>query len=578
MNRQTADCLGRVCGIRGVGVVFLAMASMAWNGCLAPAPSGSGPESLTERGAVPASIPAGSEVASTLEQGLQAENGRNYSAFALVPGGQVTSGVSEALERLGAHFALLADSDLAAEKATPGGVPIVSWTRISRTATEAVVLEYGRTARVVILPESYFAASPAGIWPEAIKRTLQQLGRDRGRLTLVLPASVWQGQPQGGWEGLGTYLAGLESAAVISLGGDQLTWWMDNQVEFLSLPSTPPALPGGSMLIWVCPTRVDKRFSLVKSESVAGLQRFERTYLKEKDALQRGFACTPVISERPETTVRFRNPLSRPLEVRPEWRFAASGVGVDPQVLSFQLAGGGTYEQTFTFSYNGPTPFKFLRPELLLTTDLGPEAGIFTMRRSLWCGMRGKVDKVSAAPRIDGDLAEWTAQTHPVNHAAQVVEGAELWQGPSKLSATFSVANDDTHLYVGVRVVDSQGVGGGQAVLYVDLNASKGPLASLDPNRLLKIRATRAGAVIGEGADAGLMAAVMPTDSGYHLEVAIPSALFEGGKAGDEIRLDLAVLGAKDSDGKRAVLYYSGNRQNDTSSLLYGRFSRVASE
>jgi hypothetical protein len=68
-----------------------------------------------------------------------------------------------------------------------------------------------------------------------------------------------------------------------------------------------------------------------------------------------------------------------------------------------------------------------------------------------------KASRVSGKPVLDGDFSKWESGTlYLLNNNSQIVDGADLWKGPSRFSARVALAWDEENLYFGVDVTNPQ--------------------------------------------------------------------------------------------------------------------------
>ena len=63
--------------------------------------------------------------------------------------------------------------------------------------------------------------------------------------------------------------------------------------------------------------------------------------------------------------------------------------------------------------------------------------------------------RVGGKPVLDGDFSKWeSGGLYPLNKKPQIVDGEDLWKGPSQFSARIALAWDEDNLYLGVDVTD----------------------------------------------------------------------------------------------------------------------------
>ncbi|MBZ5665123.1 MAG: beta-N-acetylglucosaminidase domain-containing protein [Acidobacteriia bacterium] len=68
-----------------------------------------------------------------------------------------------------------------------------------------------------------------------------------------------------------------------------------------------------------------------------------------------------------------------------------------------------------------------------------------------------KASRVFGKPVLDGDFSKWESGTlYLLNKNSQIVDGKDLWKGPSQFSARVALAWDEENLYFGVDVTDPQ--------------------------------------------------------------------------------------------------------------------------
>jgi hypothetical protein len=66
-----------------------------------------------------------------------------------------------------------------------------------------------------------------------------------------------------------------------------------------------------------------------------------------------------------------------------------------------------------------------------------------------------KASRVSGNPVLDGDFSKWeSGALYALNKNSQIVDGEDLWKGPSQFSARVALGWDEENLYFGVDVTD----------------------------------------------------------------------------------------------------------------------------
>ena len=78
--------------------------------------------------------------------------------------------------------------------------------------------------------------------------------------------------------------------------------------------------------------------------------------------------------------------------------------------------------------------------------------------RIQWNRERDKMGaaKTATKPAFDGDFAKWESNHgYSLDAQSQIVQGKELWKGPSQFSARMAMAWDEENLYLGIDVTDS---------------------------------------------------------------------------------------------------------------------------
>jgi hypothetical protein len=214
---------------------------------------------------------------------------------------------------------------------------------------------------------------------------------------------------------------------------------------------------------------------------------------------------------------------------------------------------------------------------------------------------------VTAPPMVDGDLSDWSGMKwQSLSDRMQVTNGVDAWQGPSDLSAQFSISEDKENLYIAVRVVDdvvtlrgtsSRGGGGfGDTVeLYAADANEKAITFSREPDwRRLVVAPVASGSPDGGessgptrvyrvgqrniwGSEGGTQeysegrAAFKRDSNQYTLEIALTRAGLGWDDPTDRTRqLDIAINDRDAGGNTESQLIWAGNSGNPYSSRYYG--------
>jgi beta-N-acetylglucosaminidase len=174
---------------------------------------------------------------------------------------------------------------------------------------------------------------------------------------------------------------------------------------------------------------------------------------------------------------------------------------------------------------------------------------------------------VDTPPALDADFAKWQGGSfYSLDHASQLVSGAEFWKGPEQFSARFALAWDDRYLYLGIDVVDPDvcllppgaDIRRGDSVILGLETAFRqnyySPTAGPDAFSLLaspgNLDGIRPRLVIRKDPlpprltnyEAEIKTAWKKTDRGYSGDIAVPAAYFDGAfREGYELGLTLGV-------------------------------------
>lgn len=153
--------------------------------------------------------------------------------------------------------------------------------------------------------------------------------------------------------------------------------------------------------------------------------------------------------------------------------------------------------------------------------------------------------RVSAAPVIDGNSAEWSGV--PVYSSPHIVFTADVWDGSDDLAASWQMSWDDANLYLVISVADdvhaqnqtgNQTFRGDSIELQIDadragdygpaispddfqISLSPGDFAGIPPSAFL-FQGTAGGEMRDATFAPGIVVAAVPGAAGYTLEAAIP--------------------------------------------------------
>ncbi len=370
--------------------------------------------------------------------------------------------------------------------------------------------------------------------------------------------------------------------------------------------------------VWISQGRGDPDVSRLHSDAISDIRRFNPRIQDERDRLVKSLIVTPVCGLRTETTVRFRNTLDTPLDVRADWTFGNEEVPVKPEILGFQLAPDEEFSQVFRFQNEDERPLKFLRPRFVLSMNAPDGAGgvsPLVVQAAPMCCMRGTVELVDDDVVLDGDPSEWAGRGYPLNHESQVVEGLDAWGGPADLSANLFVSRTSDSVLLGAHIYDDQlgksdrdsratlsiavdllpfqTLGSGIGTLSVPptptdqaphsttglppvLSASTEPdnngeeHASGRPGRI-ELRFTKQTGIRITPKLEGVRARWSETAETLSFEARIPVDLFADGALGSHLRLD-ATLTEPSDDDRHVCLVFSGRDPELKNPELFGIF------
>jgi hypothetical protein len=180
--------------------------------------------------------------------------------------------------------------------------------------------------------------------------------------------------------------------------------------------------------------------------------------------------------------------------------------------------------------------------------------------------------RTSQSPKLDGDFSKWAkGPVYRLDQTSQLLTGPTRWRGPKGLSARVALAWDDSFLYVGADVVDSdlyqpffaRGIQNGDTLeLTLETDFRKHFLATEptgDEYALYFSPGNFSGVKPSIFSDEDYLptrqhphdymqeisTAWRKTSTGYSGDIAIPAAFFEGGKLTPGYELGLAFSVAK---------------------------------
>lgn len=437
---------------------------------LSPEPPGRPPQEL------PSAADAGSD---TRRQPLRADAARGSGA---VPFGTgivplpVELGVGvfrrrlDTAARLGAAMILLPPSvrlneegQFVFEETSAGfgpadiDAPVVLWPEANSIGESDWRIAVDTSAGTMLLLDSRTADDASEV-ARRLDRLLRTRENEQGDLVLVTDRPLWTAAPAL-WAELAS-LPGMSEQAVV-LAFSRIGEMREEQrggIRCVVVPHQVVRDEAGT--VWVSQGRGDPDVSRLHADAVSDIRRVNPRIQEERDSLVKSLTVTPVCGLRTETTVRFRNTLDAPLDVRADWTFGNEEVPVKPEILGFQLDPDEEFSQVFRFQNDdNDTPLKFLRPRFVLSMNAPDGAGgesPLVVQAAPVCCMRGVVELVDEDVVLDGDPSEWAGRGYSLNHESQVVEGLDAWGGPGDLSANLFVSRTSDSVLLGAHIYDDQ--------------------------------------------------------------------------------------------------------------------------
>jgi hypothetical protein len=323
--------------------------------------------------------------------------------------------------------------------------------------------------------------------------------------------------------------------------------------------------------------------------------------------LEDAVAAEPIVGQGryfSRATARFSvaNPGTRPLTVTA--RFLPSRDLVPDDVMRrATIEPGGVATLAMPVSARATRGYESLAPAraqfTLETQDLRGE--VLTLERELAVLPERRFEAVRAtrAVSVDGDLAEWGRLPFVVEEPG-ARGGHGVHRGPEDGSFRFDVRQDSDFVYVGVDVRDDSIVASPDQVareqdhVSLSLDARPDPERSLNEKTfaairsgamakmvspLLALQETRPDPVMrlfAGGVPEGLRQAVRRTETGYAVEVAVPSAVLDERRGGrwDALRLNVTLNDFDEGEPDHVTLSWRPSRFEAGAILGAGTFVR----
>ena len=295
--------------------------------------------------------------------------------------------------------------------------------------------------------------------------------------------------------------------------------------------------------------------------------------------------------------LRLTNRFDTPVEVRGRLDgIPLRGLTLDPSEITLRAEPGKTTELALTLQFTDKIAYSQLAGTVFTAKLRSDDSPSLTAERHVpvVIDQRHSVPLITA-PTIDGKLDEWTELRHATSEQSLVLGNSEFWNGPGDASVSFDVAHDEDHIYVAAQITDEKLFRGDRFVMLIDAR----PIAKRIGDKRLPdgtygIRVEAPLKTDAETADAEptkatlldrgdqtvtdkMVASAVATDSGYDVELAIPSALIKK-QQGDHWHSFQLTAMVRDIDEEGQAPYrvvWRGTADVDTRNSGFGHFVRT---
>lgn len=267
------------------------------------------------------------------------------------------------------------------------------------------------------------------------------------------------------------------------------------------------------------------------------------------------------------------------------------GLTVEPARISLQASANESAEHGVRVSFAEKIDFLRLGQTSLTATISTQGANPLRAERVLpvVIDRRHVCPIVAQRPAIDGVAEPWPKAFYTTSKNPELLGDSAAWNGPDDGSFAFHTAHDDDYLYFAFRVTDERVVAGDRIELFLDgrtvVAQRNAPEFDWQANRV----SVAAPVAAGEGAATndyatwsgrrrrpieGAKYAATRTDTGYMVEVALPSSVVTDHQGPDWYSYQLAVVqhDLDEPKGEETRILWRGSRDVERSNRGYGYF------
>ncbi len=296
--------------------------------------------------------------------------------------------------------------------------------------------------------------------------------------------------------------------------------------------------------------------------------------------------------------VRLTNRFDKPISVKGQLDgIPLRGLTLDPDTIQLRAEPGETAKLALTLRFTDKIPYEKLAGTSFSATLTSEDAPPLTAERRVpvVIDRRHAVPRV-VSPTIDGRLDEWSDFPYQTEEQPLVLAADELWNGPADASVAFTTAYDDNFVYIAARVTDDARIRGDQFELRIDarpITSRAGDSRLLDGTYHIHVDAPMAAneaqndaspnaarATIrdrhGKSVTENMIASALATDSGYDVELAIPSSLLNSQQADNwhSFQMLAAVRDVDEAEDEPCRVLWRGTVDIDQRNSGYGHFVR----
>ncbi|MGL4513054.1 MAG: metallophosphoesterase [Lacipirellulaceae bacterium] len=277
------------------------------------------------------------------------------------------------------------------------------------------------------------------------------------------------------------------------------------------------------------------------------------------------------------------------------------GLTVEPEAIQLGCGPTGVAEQSVRLRFEQPIAVDDLQRANFtakLRTRQGDAAtgeGPLSAELSIPIVIDRRHDSpLVGAIEVDGVIPAWPGPAYKTPNRPLVLGSPGSWQGPSDASLEVATAHDDERLYLLARVTDDRVASGDFLELMLDGRPLEARRA--DPNfrwQGARVRVTppvgdapaKVTARVGRGRRSqvieGVVGAVRRTQSGYDVEVSLPTTLLDRAQAGKWESFQMAglVRDVDDPNGPAADVLWRGTgglRERNTNFAQFVRATKMA--